>query len=447
MAINYTYPVKGQPVIEDEFLIVDTQDGNATKRVTVDSVLDLGSGGDIGVTTFKATSNTFINYSPNDNTTGTVTLTGELSATGTAGATNFLRGDNTWSTAIREVNPTIGDPIAVSSINGIVALSLGTVPVSKGGTNLTALGAALNVLQVNAAGTALEYASVVEGAQHVIQDVRYLEAIVKGDPVYIDGYNLGQGITQVGRADASDPTKMPAYGVANEDASQNTNGTVTAIGSFNGTFDTSFLNEGEVIYVNTAANDVAGRPRLTSTKPSGEANLIQNIGFCSRENANNGEIEVVAVGRTNATPNLNSAKIFLGNSSNQSVATAVTGEVTISNTGVTEVTGIDGNVSIQGYSPVVISAEAAVELTTENLGKTLVLSAGTTDFSITDSSGFAVGTEINLINSAGQIVVAAPTGGGTLNGAASDVSITAAYGQAILKKIASDTYVIYGDIV
>ena len=33
MAINYTYPVKGQPVIEDEFLIVDTQDGNATKRM------------------------------------------------------------------------------------------------------------------------------------------------------------------------------------------------------------------------------------------------------------------------------------------------------------------------------------------------------------------------------------------------------------------------------
>ena len=144
---------------------------------------------------------------------------------------------------------------------------------------------------------------------------------------------------------------------------------------------------------------------------------------------------------------LTQLKYFLGNSSNQSVATAVTGEVTISNTGVTEVTGIDGNVSIQGYSPVVISAETAVELTTENLGKTLVLSAGTTDFSITDSSGFAVGTEVNLINSAGQIIVAAPSGGGTLNGAASDVSITAAYGQAILKKIASDTYVIYGDIV
>jgi len=341
---------------------------------------------------------------------------------------------------------------AVSPISNIgtatdVNLTLTTVPVAKGGTNLTAVGAALNVLQVNSAGDGLEYVDVVEGAKHVIQDVRFLDAVEKGDPVYIESYNLGQALTQVGKADASDPSKMPAYGIANAAASQNNNGTVTAIGSFNGTFDSSYLTQNEVIYVDIAANDVAGRPRLTSTKPAGEANLIQNIGFCSRSNANNGEIEVVAVGRTNATPNLNSAKIFLGNSSNQSVATAVTGEVTISNTGVTEVTGIDGNVSIQGYSPVVISAETTAEISTDNLGKTLVLSAGTTDFSITDSASFAVGTEINLINSAGQIIVAAPSGGGTLNGAASDVSITAAYGQAILKKIASDTYVIYGDIV
>ena len=394
MAINYTYPVKGSPITTDEFLIVDSSD-NSTKKVTVANILALGTGGVQGVASLTAVS--------------------PISNIGTA----------------TDVN-----------------LTLTTVPVAKGGTNLTAVGAALNVLQVNSAGDGLEYVDVVEGAKHVIQDVRFLDAVEKGDPVYIESYNLGQALTQVGKADASDPSKMPAYGIANAAASQNNNGTVTAIGSFNGTFDSSYLTQNEVIYVDIAANDVAGRPRLTSTKPAGEANLIQNIGFCSRSNANNGEIEVVAVGRTNATPNLNSAKIFLGNSSNQSVATAVTGEVTISNTGVTEVTGIDGNVSIQGYSPVVISAETAVELTTENLGKTLVLSANpTTDFSITDSASFAVGTEINLINSAGQIIVAAPSGGGTLNGAASDVSITAAYGQAILKKIASDTYVIYGDIV
>ena len=437
MAINYTYPVKGQPVTEDKFLIVDTQDGNATKLVTVDSVLDLGSGGDIGVSTFQATDGTFINYSPNGATTGTVTLTGDLSATGTAGATNFLRGDNTWSTAIREVNPTIGDPIAVSSINGIVALSLGTVPVSKGGTNLTALGTAFQVMTVNSGASDLVYTDV-KVSETVIAD----EAIAKGDPLYIS--NDTGGNVHVSKADAGDALKMPAVGLASDDISNGATGTMHIVGLLEGTENNNIPSTAP----NPVTNDiiyVANGGGLTSIKPTGTS-LIQNIAIVVKT-GNSGSLQITAIGRSNDVPNIPSAQVWVGSSTGVATPRTLTGEVTISNTGVTEVTGIDGNVSIQGYSPVEISAETAVELTTENLGKTLVLSAGTTDFSITDSSGFAVGTEINLINSAGQIVVAAPTGGGTLNGAASDVSITAAYGQAILKKIASDTYVIYGDIV
>ena len=437
MAINYTYPVKGQPVIEDEFLIVDTQDGNATKRVTVDSVLDLGSGGDIGVSTFQATDGTFINYSPNGATTGTVTLTGDLSATGTAGATNFLRGDNTWSTAIREVNPTIGDPINAASLDGVVTLSLGTVPVAKGGTNLTALGTAFQVMAVNSGASALAYTDV-KVSETVVAD----EAIAKGDPLYIS--NDTGGNVHVSKADAGDALKMPAVGLASDDISNGATGTMHIVGLLEGTENNNIPSTAP----NPVTNDiiyVANGGGLTSIKPTGTS-LIQNIAIVVKT-GNSGSLQITAIGRSNDVPNIPSAQVWVGSSTGVATPRTLTGEVTISNTGVTEVTGIDGNVSIQGYSPVEISAETAVELTTENLGKTLVLSAGTTDFSITDSSGFAVGTEINLINSAGQIVVAAPTGGGTLNGAASDVSITAAYGQAILKKIASDTYVIYGDIV
>jgi hypothetical protein len=446
MAINYTYPVKGQPVTEDKFLIVDTQDGNATKVVTIDSVLDLGSGGDIGVSTFQATDGAFINYSPNNATTGTVTLTGDLSATGTPGATNFLRGDNTWSTAIREVNPTIGDPIAVSTTDGVSTISLNTVPIAKGGTNLTALGNAKTVLQVNSAGDGLEYVDIVEGSKHVIQNVRFLDAVEKGDPVYIESYNVGQELTQVGKADASNPNKMPAYGIADAAVSQNTNGTITAMGTFNGTFDTSYLTQNKVVYVDIAANDVAGRPRLTSTKPAGEANLIQNIGFCSRSNANNGELEVVAVGRTNATPNLNSAKIFLGNSSNQSVATSVTGEVTISNTGVTTVTGIAGNVSIQGYSPLITKSDASFTIASEVFGKTVLCTAGgTTSISITDNPVYPIGSEVELVNfkDTGSIEVAG-SGGTSLSGG---TTIEAIYGKGTLKKAGTNSWIFFGQVV
>ena len=127
MAINYTYPVKGSPITTDEFLIVDSSD-NSTKKVTVANILALGTGGVQGVASLTAVS--------------------PISNIGTA----------------TDVN-----------------LTLTTVPVAKGGTNLTAVGAALNVLQVNSAGDGLEYVDVVEGAKHVIQDVRFLDAVEKGD--------------------------------------------------------------------------------------------------------------------------------------------------------------------------------------------------------------------------------------------------------------------------
>ncbi len=144
----------------------------------------------------------------------------------------------------------------------------------------------------------------VHSSQKVIQTVRFSEAVSKGDPVYIDTYNVGQDIQVVGKADASDPNKMPAYGIANEDYGTNATGNITAIGSFNGTFDTSGLIEKSVVYVSPGGG-------LTSIKPIG-TNLIQNIGFCSRSNANNGELEVVAVGRTNDLPNLQEGYIWKG---------------------------------------------------------------------------------------------------------------------------------------
>ena len=144
----------------------------------------------------------------------------------------------------------------------------------------------------------------VHSAQKVIQTVRFSEAVSKGDPVYIDTYNVGQDIQVVGKADASDPNKMPAYGIANDDYGTNATGNITAVGSFNGTFDTSTLTEKAVVYVAPGGG-------LTSTKPIG-TNLIQNIGFCSRSNANNGELEVVAIGRTNDLPNLQEGYIWKG---------------------------------------------------------------------------------------------------------------------------------------
>ena len=68
---------------------------NVTTNV-VGNTITINAAAAAGVATFTATSGTFINFTPTSSQTGTVTLTGDLSATGSPGVTNFLRGDNAW---------------------------------------------------------------------------------------------------------------------------------------------------------------------------------------------------------------------------------------------------------------------------------------------------------------------------------------------------------------
>jgi hypothetical protein len=78
------------------------------------------------------------------------------------------------------------------------------------------------------------------------------------------------------------------------------------------------LSANDTVFVSAAT---AGA--LTNTAPTGEANLIQNIGRVVRADASAGIIKVGGAGRSNATPNLDNNKIFVGNGSNQAVSTAL----------------------------------------------------------------------------------------------------------------------------
>ena len=150
MAIIYTYPV-ATPVLDDLLLISDSNDGKKTKNITITSLKSLintqytltsdqngadvdvklndnagsvvstvklvkgsnvtlsnsgsnitisstgGGGGGGSVDSVTTTDGTFINLTPNGAATGAVTVTADLSATGTTDSTTFLRGDNTWA--------------------------------------------------------------------------------------------------------------------------------------------------------------------------------------------------------------------------------------------------------------------------------------------------------------------------------------------------------------
>ena len=171
MAINYTYPVKTPPELADEVLIIDSTD-NITRRASISSILELGadgvtsivagtnvtispvggtgavtinsSGG--GVTAFTSTAGTFVNVTTNAAATGSVSIgTVDLSASGTKDSTTFLRGDNTWSTVPSALTATT--PIVITGS----VITLSTVPVVKGGTNITSY-AVGDILYASATG-------------------------------------------------------------------------------------------------------------------------------------------------------------------------------------------------------------------------------------------------------------------------------------------------------
>ena len=163
------------------------------------------------------------------------------------------------------------------------------------------------------------------------------EALSKGDVVYISGIN--GNTTIVSKADADDVNKMPAFGVAATAITSGTTGDIYTFGTLSG-LNTSAFTLGDELYVSTTAG------ALTNSAPTGSSSQIQKIAKVTRSDNSAGSIKIMGAGRSNATPNLDEGKIFVGNSSNQSVQVDSTITVDMANSQVL----VDGALSIEGGS-------------------------------------------------------------------------------------------------
>jgi hypothetical protein len=150
--------------------------------------------------------------------------------------------------------------------------------------------------------------------QKLLADMRTSEAVSKGDPLYISGYDSGQDRVEVGKADANVDADLPAVGLAADDYAINTNGQMVVSGLL-GDVDTSTFSVGDILYIASGGG-------LTATKPTGSLK-IQNVGKVAKSNATTGQIFVSAIQRTNDVPNLTTGKFFIGSASN-SVESAYT---------------------------------------------------------------------------------------------------------------------------
>ena len=122
----------------------------------------------------------------------------------------------------------------------------------------------------------------------------------KGDVVYATG-TTGNNIFNIAKADARDPTKMPAIGVVYQNLAAGQEGLVVSFGRAD-SVNTFGFKEGETVYV---SNTVPGG--LSNVVPHGVVggipNLIQNVGLVVKPHLLQGIISVTGVGRTNAIPN------------------------------------------------------------------------------------------------------------------------------------------------
>lgn len=108
-----------------------------------------------GVTSLTTTDGTYIDLTPNAATTGAVTVTADLSATGTQNATTFLRGDNTWDVPSYTVDTTytVDVPTATTSINLKGSDGTDDAIVLTSGTNVTLSRTDASTIDIDATNT------------------------------------------------------------------------------------------------------------------------------------------------------------------------------------------------------------------------------------------------------------------------------------------------------
>ena len=238
-----------------------------------------------------------------------------------------------------------------------------------------------------------------ETAEAIVQPIKANEALTKGDPLYIVGYQLGQDVNIVAKADSSDVAKMPVVGLADDDYANQAFGTMTAFGSFNGAFDTSGGTEGwsvgDIIFVKPLGG-------LTNIKPGG-TDLIQNVAIVSRVSTQTGELEVIALGRTNDVPNLPTGRLFVGTAANTSLTSDVV-YVDDANDRVGIGTASPSDeLTIEAETPTIrlndISSSNYAELYVNNFdtyldsnGRTFLQNGGATKVTITTAGNVGIGT-------------------------------------------------------
>lgn len=279
MAIRFTYPVKSTLSGGDLILITDSQDSNKTKQVSA---------------------STFPGFSG----VGIETLGVSGSSQSGAAQTLAVEATNTFLT--------------ISSANNTHTFGMaGSLPLANGGTGLTATSLTPgHTLQVNAAGTALQYAKV---SLPVRSKNTSGATIKKGAPVFVSGLDSsGEPIISKFYADSSNAENITPLGLLVGDSATGSDVEVISSGLIEN-FDFSEVNGtksvGAKVYLTPQSGEGSGLA-LTTVKPTSGIDI--SLGTII-DPSNNGSLLVTASGgEAVELPNANAVgSLLYSDSTNQ----------------------------------------------------------------------------------------------------------------------------------
>lgn len=164
---------------------------------------------------------------------------------------------------------------------------------------------ASHALQADNATTA-DLATLSLGSNNTIVRGKNISGVLiqKGTPLYFTGSGTSGNLVGVFPADASNPARMPAAGIAGATMNTGEEADIFLDGFINGV-DTSAFNSGDTIYVNVGGG-------YTNQRPTGASNLVQSVGYVEKVDNINGSGVIQGSGRANDIPNLSQGHFFVG---------------------------------------------------------------------------------------------------------------------------------------
>jgi len=412
-----TYPTKASPAGEDLVIGTDVSGDNATKTFTLQSIANLYSGSGSGTVTSVGLDGGTTGITITSDTTNPITTTGTFTLGGTLAVANGGTGltalgtagqvlkVNTGATAFEFGNPDISvQDSGGSSITGIDTLNFNSniSVVTAPGSSTAIINASASTLWTDDGSGNISY----NGG--FVSTTQQFEGDING-AVLQKVFNNTAGVLSKGQV-----VYLP--GGNNGDnpyvdlAQANSASTMSAIGIIKEDIDPSTLGEvitsGELTGLNLTGfatgdelyvSDVAAGS-FKSSAPRTEANLVQKIGKVIK-GGSGGALTVLGAFRTNATPNLDEGSMFLGSSNNDTTTLAIgTNHSVLKSNGTTASWGDPFSITTTGTSGAATFSAGTLNIPNYATGGSAI-DTGFTPLSIYSSTGFSATAQTLLVQS------------------------------------------------